>query len=325
MTDRKLTSTRDGMGQGLLEAAGDQPKVVGLCADLSESTRLHWFAEAFPERFFQVGVAEQNLAGTAAGLALGGYIPVAASYACFHPANSWGVIRTSICYSNLNVKLIGGHAGLTTGQDGATHQSLEDIALMRVLPNMTVLIPADAQQAREAMHAAIAHQGPVYIRTSKATATPLPPTPEAFQIGRAQTLQQGSDITIIGCGTLLVRALQAAVILEHYHGISTRIVNMHSIKPLDTAAIDSAARSTQAILTLEDHQVHGGLGGAVAEYLAQQQPMAVLKIMGVQDSFGQSGSSDELLDFYGLGVTDIVAAVIELMQRKQAAHASMNI
>ncbi|MEX0895923.1 MAG: transketolase family protein, partial [Patescibacteria group bacterium] len=223
MSDEKqLTSTRDGVGQGLLEAAADHPKVIGLCADLTESTRLQWFAQQYPERFFQLGVAEQNLAGVAAGLALGGYMPVAASYACFHPANSWGVIRTSICYSNLNVTLIGGHAGLVTGEDGATHQSLEDIATMRVLPNMTVLVPGDAQQARQAIRAAIEHTGPVYIRTSKATATELPRSEDAFTISKAHTIRDGTDLTMIGCGTILTRSLQAAVILEHYHGISTR-------------------------------------------------------------------------------------------------------
>lgn len=308
----ELKTTRDGFGQGLLEAAEADPTIVGLCADLTESTRMNYFAKRFPDRFIQVGVAEQNLAGLAAGFALAGKIPFAASYACFHPANSWGVIRTSICYSNLNVKIIGGHAGLSTGEDGATHQSLEDIATMRVLPNMTVIVPADGEEARKATLAAAKHVGPVYLRTSKFESGNITSAHTPFDIGKAIFLKPGNDVTIIACGVMVARALQAAIELER-HGISAAVVNMHTIKPLDTQAIDFALNRSPYIVTLEDHQIIGGLGSAIAEYLAQSSTRSQICIVGVNDSFGQSGKSTELLDHYGLSIAKIVSRVRTLI------------
>lgn len=301
----ELKTTRDGFGQGLLEAAQSDSSIVGLCADLTESTRMNIFARHFPDRFVELGVAEQNLAGVAAGFALAGKIPFAASYACFHPANSWGVIRTSICYSNLNVKIIGGHAGLSTGEDGATHQSLEDIATMRVLPNMTVIVPADGEEARKATMAAAKHVGPVYLRTSKFETGHVTSSDTPFDIGKAVFLKPGNDITLIACGVMVSRALQAAMELEQ-QGISAAVVNMHTIKPLDTKSINFALARSPLLLTIEDHQQAGGLGSTVAEYVSQLKTPSLLKIMGAQDTFGQSGKGDVVLDYYDLSVHAIV-------------------
>lgn len=308
----ELKTTRDGFGQGLLEAAEANPAIVGLCADLTESTRMNYFAKRFPDRFIQVGVAEQNLAGLAAGFALAGKIPFAASYACFHPANSWGVIRTSICYSNLNVKIIGGHAGLSTGEDGATHQSLEDIATMRVLPNMTVIVPADGEEARKATLAVAKHVGPVYLRTSKFESGNITSAQTPFDIGKAIFLKPGDDVTIIACGVMVARALQAALELER-HGVSAAVVNMHTIKPIDTRALDFALNRSPYIVTVEDHQKTGGLGSAIAEYVAQSRVRSQLCILGVNDTFGQSGNGGEVLDYYGLSISKIVSSVRALM------------
>lgn len=304
-------ASRDGFGKGLLEAAETNDTVVGVCADLTESTRMIDFAQKFPERFVQVGVAEQNLAGVAAGLALANKIPFAASYACFHPANSWGAIRTSICYSNLNVKIVGGHAGFSTGEDGATHQSLEDIATMRVLPNMTVIVPADAEEARKATIAAAQHKGPVYLRTSKFDAGRVTTPETPFDIGKAVFLRQGTDMTLIACGVMVARALQAAEELEN-KGISAAVINMHTIKPLDTKSLEFAINRSPLILTVEDHQQNGGLGSAVAEFLSQFHKPTLLKIMGAKDTFGQSGKGGEILDHYGLSVDDIAREGQEL-------------
>lgn len=307
-----LNTTRDGFGQGLLEAGRNDSRIVGLCADLTESTRMNLFAEQFPNRFIEVGVAEQNLAGVAAGFALAGKIPFAASYACFSPANSWGVIRTSICYSNLNVKIVGGHAGLSTGEDGATHQSLEDIATMRVLPNMTVIVPADGEEARKATLAAARYNGPVYLRTSKFAAGNVTYEHTPFEIGKALFLRSGSDITLIACGVMVARALQAAVELEK-QGISAGVINMHTIKPLDLGALKYALQRTPLLMTIEDHQQAGGLGSAVAEAISQLHIPSLLKILGVEDSFGESGRGDQVLDYYGLSVKNIVEKVKMLL------------
>jgi transketolase len=311
MSEQKKQATRDGFGQGLLAAAQADSRVVGLCADLTESTRMLAFAQAFPERFVQVGVAEQNLAGLAAGFALAGKIPFAASYACFHPANSWGVIRTSICYSNLNVKIIGGHAGLVTGADGATHQSLEDIALMRVLPNMTVVVPCDAEEASKATRALAQHLGPAYLRTNKFDIAAITQAETPFTLGKALTLRQGSDATIIACGSVVTQALQAAELLTEKNR-SIRVLNMHTIKPLDWESVLLAARETKAILTVEDHQIYGGLGSAVAEVLAQSRVRTPFKILGVVDTFGQSGQATELLKAYKLDGASIAKELLEL-------------
>jgi len=306
-------STRDGFGVGLIQAAAQHDRLVGVCADLAESVRIKQFAKQFPDRFVEVGVAEQNLAGVAAGLALAGKLPVAASYACFHPANSWGVIRTSICYANLPVVLVGGHGGLATGQDGATHQSLEDLALMRVLPNMIVLSPADGEEARQALLAAVNANSPVYIRISKPT-VPIHSSPNQFKIGQATQLRKGSSATIIATGLMVSQAMSAAAILND-EGISITVLNMSTIKPLDETAIIKAVKQTKAIITVEDHQINGGLGSAVSEVLAEHQLALPFRRMGMKDQFGQSGSTEQLLAHYHLTPRDLAIGIKQLLKR----------
>ncbi len=307
-------TTRDGFGLGLLELGKLNTAVVALCADLTESTRVHWFAKAFPERFIQTGVAEENMVGLAAGLALAGKIPFASSYACFSPANSWGPIRTSICYSQLPVIIVGGHAGLGTGPDGATHQSLEDIALMRVLPNMTVVVPCDKEEARKATLALAKLQSPAYLRTGRAPSLTVTTAQTPFEIGKGLQVTEGSDIALIACGSMVGKALEAADRLAD-KDISIAVINMHTIKPLDVALIQKLSSSVRAIITIEDHQVIGGLGSAVAEVLALTPAHPPLTILGVQDQFGQSGTPDELYEHYGLSTSKIVATIRSIAKK----------
>lgn len=311
-----LQTTRDGFGLGLLQAAEQDEQVVGVCADLTDSTRMKWFHDQFPERFFQVGVAEQNLIGVAAGLALAGFKPFAASYACFSPANSWGVIRTSVCYNDVPVKIVGGHAGLVTGEDGATHQSLEDIATMRVLPNMTVIVPADGEEARKATIALADYDTPAYLRTSKHTVPLVTSEETPFVIGKSITLTQGEDITLIACGSMVVEAVQAAMLLKQ-NNISTRVINMHTIKPIDQTAILEAANQTKAIFTVEDHQIIGGLGSAVAEVLAESGNSIPFRRLGVVDTYGQTGKGSELLKIHGLDFESLAQMVAEFWHNKK--------
>lgn len=311
-------STRDGFGQGLVEAAQRDHRVVAVSADLSESTRLQPFMKAFPERFFEVGVAEQNMVGVAAGLALGGTLPFAASYAVFSPGRSWDQLRVSICYSNLNVKIIGSHTGLTVGPDGATHQALEDIAITRVLPNLTVVVPCDQEEARKATHALAMHHGPCYLRLSRDSSPHLTTTETPFKLGQAVKLAEGRDLTIIACGQLVHEALQAATLLG-YEGISARVLNMHTIKPLDWRAIHTAAIETGAIVTAEEHQAAGGLGSAVAEVLVQTTPVPQ-EMVAMADSFGESGSPAELLAKYHLTKEQIVIQAKKVVARKRGKH-----
>jgi transketolase len=307
-------TTRDGFGIGLAELGKSNPAVVALCADLTESTRVQWFAKSFPERFIQTGVAEENMIGLAAGLALAGKIPFASSYACFSPANSWGPIRSSICYSNLPVTIVGGHAGLGTGPDGATHQSLEDIALMRVLPNMTVVVPCDKEEARKATHAVAALGSPAYLRTGRAASLTVTTAKTPFKLGKGIELCEGSDAVIIACGPLVGNALEAADRLEK-ENIHIGVVNMHTIKPLDTELIQKLCTTTPAIFTLEDHQVIGGLGSAVAEVLAQESAHPPLTMLGVHDRFGQSGKPEELYEHYGLSTKQIMSSIREVVTK----------
>lgn len=311
---RVQVATRDGFGQGLLEAGKMFKEVVALCADLTESTRVEAFATAFPDRYVQVGVAEQNLAGVAAGLALGGKVPFAASFGVFNPGRNWDQIRVSICYSNLNVKIVGSHTGFSDGQDGATHQALEDIAITRVLPNMTVVVPADSIEARKATVALAKHAGPAYLRLARAKTPVITTEKTPFEIGKAQALTPGDDVTIIACGVMVGRALEAAKKLEGK--LSIRVINLHTVKPIDADAIINAARQTGAIVTAEEHQRAGGMGAAVAEVLAAHQPVPV-EFVGVHDSFGESGDPDELLLHYQLGVDDIIEAVEKVNKRKK--------
>ncbi len=296
-------ATRDGFGLGLIRAAEKDPNIVALCADLDGSLRLRNFAKKFPQRFIQVGVAEQNLVGVAAGLALTGKKPFIASFASFMPGRTYEQIRHSIAYSNLNVTIVGGHAGLATGPDGATHQMLEDIAMMRAMPNMTVVQPCNAEQAAQATQALAEYNGPAYLRLSRPKIKGIN-APKNFEIGQAQILKQGLDITLIASGIVVKEALEAAQELAQ-QGISARVINLHTIKPLDQQKIFNAYQETKAIVTIEDHQIAGGVGSAVSEVIASElgrslkQAKPVIRI-GVEDQFGESGKKEKLYEKYGL-------------------------
>jgi transketolase len=306
---------RDGFGEGIILAAQENAHVAALCADLTESNRLTEFKKQFPHRFVEVGVAEQNLIGVAAGMAHAGMIPFAASFAVFSPGRSWDQVRVSVCYSNANVKVVGGHAGLTVGEDGATHQALEDIAIMRVLPRMTVIVPADAIEMRKAVVEAARFKGPVYLRSGREKFPLVTSEESPFRIGEANILRKGTDVTIIACGIMVREALLASDELQK-QGIKAQVINMHTIKPIDEHAILVAAHDTNAVVTAEEHQVIGGLGSAVAEVLATHY-VVPLERVGVKDTFGESGTSAALLDKYGLRSTDIVSAVKRVLERKK--------
>ncbi len=310
--ENQFKSTRDGFGAGLVEAARLDSKVVGLCADLSDSTRMSEFAKKYPDRYFEVGVAEQNLIGLASGLAKSGLIPFAASYACFSPTNSWGVIRTSVCYSQANVKIVGGHSGLATGPDGATHQALEDIAIMRVLPHMSVIVPADGHQAYQATLEIARYKGPVYLRTYKLDVPNITALHQPFVIGQADVLTQGSDVCLIACGYMVHQALAATEKLVE-QGVSVRVINMATIKPLDVTTLAKAFQETRLVLTLEDHQVIGGLGGAVAEVAMEAGWRTPFKRLGAQDTFGESGKAEELYIKYHLDVGFLTQTILKLI------------
>ncbi len=308
--------TRDGYGEGLVLLGHSNERVVVLSADLTESTRSHKFASAFPERFIQVGVAEQNMVTIAAGLAASGKIPFTASYATFSPGRNWEQIRTTVAYSNSNVKIAGHHAGLSVGPDGATHQALEDIATMRVIPNMRVIVPADAIEARKATVAAGNIMGPVYLRFSREKTPVFTTEKTPFLPGRAETIWQGKKptVAIIGCGPILYTALLAARELRK-EKVEVIVINMHTIKPIDEKAIVAAAKKCGAIVTVEEHQVAGGLGSAVAEVLARKAP-APVEFIGMHDSFGESGTPAELLTKHGMSTADIMAAVRRAHSRR---------
>lgn len=310
-----LTALRDGFGEGILIAARADPNVVALSADLTESNRLNLFEKEFPDRFVSVGVAEQNLIGVAAGMAHAGKIAFAASFAVFSPGRSWDQLRVSGCYSNNNIKLYGGHAGLTVGEDGATHQALEDIAITRCIPNMTVIVPADSIEMRKATIAAAKHPGAVYLRggREKLPAATTEETP--FTIGKANVLRKGTDVTIIACGILVHEALVAADELAKSR-ISARVIDLHTIKPIDAAAILDAAHETGAIVTAEEHQIHGGMGSAVAEVVSTRHPVPI-EMVAVRDTFGESGVASSLLDKYGMRAVDIVNAAKRVLDRKR--------
>lgn len=305
MITTDLKSTRDGFGQGLVEAGKIEPKLVCLNADLSESCRVHKFAQEFPERFFQVGVAEQNMAGIAAGLAIGGKIPIITSFAIFSPGLNWLQIRQAVL-AGLNLKIASSHSGLSNSGDGASHQALEDIALMRVLPNMTVVVPADYNQAIEATKQISTINGPCYLRLSK-TEVPTLQTNQQFIIGQAQQLKENGQVTIIAAGNLVHTALEVAQILEEKQ-IKTGVINLHTVKPLDEKSILKAALESQLLVTLEEHQVAGGMGSAVAEYLSTVNPIKMLRL-GLQDQFGGTGSTNDLLKHYQLDVSSLVQKI----------------
>jgi len=308
--------TRDGFGKGLVEAGELDERVVALCADLAESTRTHWFREKFPERYIEIGVAEQNLATVAAGLAGYGKIPYITSYAAFSPGRNNEQIRTTISLNNVPVKIMGMHAGVSVGPDGATHQQLEDIALMRVQPNMTVLSPCDVEEARKATVAALSVPGPVYIRFAREK-TPIFTTADSpFEIGRAVEFWRSTEpqVALIATGALVHNALLTAHDLER-EGVGTVVLNNHSIKPMDHKSVVSCARECGAVVTVEEHQVSGGMGSAVMEVLAQEHPVPV-EVIGVHDQFGQSGDPNELIEHYGMGVGSIKEAVQKVVKRK---------
>jgi len=312
--DIHTTATRDGYGRAVVELGEKDERIVVLCADLTESTRSNLFQREFPERFIEMGVAEQNMTAVAVGLALNGKIPFTATYAVFSPGRTWDQIRISGCYNNANIKLIGAHAGISVGPDGATHQALEDIALTRVLPRMTVLVPCDAEEARKAVHAAAAINGPVYIRLSRSATPQFTTEKTPFTIGKGIMFRDGTDVAIIGAGPIIHSALVAAHGLIE-KGISCRVINLPSVKPIDTEIIEKAARDCKAIVTVEEHQVAGGIGSAIAEVVATSYPVP-MEFIGMHNSFGESGTPEELLKKYHMDTPAIMAAVQKVLKRK---------
>lgn len=313
--DMKSVPSRNGYGEGLLEAAKRDERIVALAADLTESTRTLPFAEAFPKRFVQVGITEQNMASAASGMAAMGKVPFIASYAMFSPGRNWEQIRTTIAYNDSNVKIIGAHAGVSVGPDGATHQAIEDIALMRVVPNMIVIAPADMHEARKATLAAAKHKGPVYIRVGRSN-TPVVTTEESpFEIGKAEVMFEagaGRGVGLVVTGTLLFNAIKAAQKLAA-EGIAVTVLHMATIKPIDKEALLALAQKHQSLVTIEEHQRAGGLGGAVSEYLSEVAPIKIIRV-GVDDQFGQSGEPDELIEHYGMGIESIVKAARQSLE-----------
>ena len=309
----KIKATRDAVSDALLDLGKKNKDIVVVSADLAESTRIDKFAKKFPKRFFELGVAEQNMAGVAAGLALSGKIAFAASFAVFSPGRNWDQIRISICYSQANVKLISTHSGLSVGPDGASHQALEDIAITRCLPNMTVLVPGDYLQAKKAILAATTLKGPVYIRLTR-QASPIYSTQNTpFKIGQANVLLKGNDVTIVACGPLVYEALLAAKELKNKN-ISAEVIDLHTVKPLDKATILRSIKKTKRLITIEDHQIMGGMGSAIVEMSSQNYPVPT-KLLGVQDRFGESGQPDQLWEKYGLSASHIIKAAINLINK----------
>ncbi len=312
----KQLPTRDGFGEGLVEAGQTDPNVVVLCADLSESTRSLGFKNAFPDRFVQLGVSEQSMAAIAAGMAMAGKVPFISSYACFSPGRNWEQIRTTIALSDLNVKIAGAHAGVSVGPDGATHQMIEDIAIMRVMPNIRVLVPCDSVETKKATCAVAKLVGPAYLRFAREKSPVFTTAQTPFNIGRAETFRFGADVTIVAAGPLLYEALLAAEELSRKHGIETRVLNMHTVKPLDRKTLIASAKETGAVVTVEEAQAAGGLGGAVCEALADSVPAPIERI-GMQDKFGESGEPPELLEAFGLTAPFIVMAAMRAVKRKK--------
>ena len=306
--------TRSGFGEGLYELGKTNPKVVALCADLIGSLKMGKFIADHPERFFQTGIAEANMMGVSAGLANAGYIPFAGTFAAFATGRVYDQIRQSIAYSNKNVKIASSHAGLTLGEDGATHQMLEDIGMMKALPNMTVISPCDFNQTKAATIASAKWEGPVYLRFGRPAVPNFTPANEEFVIGKAQKLIEGSDVTIFATGHLVWKSIEAAEALEA-KGISAEVINIHTIKPLDVEAIMESAKKTGAVVTAEEHMMNNGLGDSVAQVLARHCPTP-MEYVAVDDTFGESGKPEELLIKYGLGPSNIVAAAEKVISRK---------
>ena len=311
---KKKEATRDGFGRALVELGRTNKDVIVLSADLTESTRANWFRDKFPERFISHGVAEQDMIGTAAGLALSGKIPFACTFGAFASGRAWDQIRVSVAYMNLNVNIAGSHGGISVGGDGATHQALEEIALMRILPNMTVVVPADGEEAFLATKQAVTIKGPVYLRLGRAPVLPLERCGE-FKIGKSDVLTDGGDIAIIACGHMVEKALLAAATLKA-GGIHARVINLHTPKPIDKDTIVKAAKETGAVLTAEEHTIYGGMGSAVAEVLVEECPVP-MKIMGMRGVFGVSGEPDQLYEHFGLTEKHMVKEAEALLKRKK--------
>lgn len=305
-----LKSTRDGYGEALLDLGMKNKNIVALSANLAESTRVHLFAKKYPERFIEVGVAEQNMLGVATGLALEEKIPFVSSFGAFSPGRNWDQLRVSVCYSNANVKIVSTHTGLAVGEDGASHQSLEDIAITRCLPNLIVIAPADYNETKKAVKAIAEYKGPVYMRLTRQNSPLFTDTEKDFSIGKADVLLEGDDVTVAGHGPILHEALEAAKILKDKN-IELEVINFHTIKPIDKETLLKSVKKTDRLLTIEDHQIAGGLGSALAEILAEEKPI-LTKLMGVEDSFGESGSQENLWKKYKLTAKDIAKAAEKL-------------
>ena len=307
--------TRSGFGAGLLEAGRRNPKVVAFCADLTGSLKMGDFAKEFPERFFQTGIAEANMTNMAAGMALSGFVPFTGTFAAFATGRVYDQIRQCVAYSNKNVKIAASHAGVTLGEDGATHQILEDIGLMKMLPNMTVIVPCDYNQTMNATIAAAEYEGPVYLRFGRPKVPNFTPADEKFVIGKAQMIQEGTDVSIFACGHLVWKAIEAVQILKE-QGINAELINIHTIKPLDVDAVLKSVAKTHCVVTAEEHMRNGGLGDSIAQVLALNMP-APIEMVAVNDVFGQSGTPDELLKAYHLDTPDIVEAVKKVRSRRE--------
>ncbi|MFT6829124.1 MAG: transketolase [Roseivirga sp.] len=313
-TYTKTQDTRSGFGDGLLELGRTNPNVVALCADLVGSLKMQDFINEFPERFFQVGIAEANMMGLAAGMTIGGKIPFTGTFANFSTGRVYDQIRQSIAYSEKNVKICASHAGLTLGEDGATHQILEDIGMMKMLPHMTVINPCDYNQTKAATIAIAAHEGPVYLRFGRPKVPIFTPADQKFEIGKALKLIEGADVTIFATGHLVWEAILAEAELAK-EGISVEVINIHTIKPLDVEAILESVRKTGCAVSAEEHQMNGGLGDSIAQTLALHHP-APLEMVAVNDSFGESGKPEELMTKYGIDAAHIIKAAKKVMQRK---------
>lgn len=306
--------TRSGFGAGLLEAGRRNPKVVALCADLTGSLKMGDFAKEFPKRFFQTGIAEANMTNMAAGMALSGFVPFTGTFAAFASGRVYDQIRQCVAYSNKNVKIGASHAGITLGEDGATHQILEDIGMMKMLPNMTVIVPCDYNQTKNATIAAAEYEGPVYLRFGRPAIPNFTPADQVFEIGKAQVIQEGKDVTIFACGLMVWKAIESAEILKA-QGIEAEVINIHTIKPLDVEAVLKSVEKTRCVVTAEEHMRNGGLGDSIAQLLVLNDPVP-MEIIAINDIFGQSGTPDELLKVYHIDTPDIVEAAKKVINRK---------
>ncbi|MFA5842636.1 MAG: transketolase family protein [Candidatus Gracilibacteria bacterium] len=313
---REMLLTRQGWADALIELGTKDPRVVVLDADLAKSTLTCLFKDKFPDRFFDMGIAEQNMINVAGGMSLTGLVPFVSTYGVFVSGRAWEQIRTSICYGQLNVKFGGAHGGLSVGPDGATHQALEEIAIMRVIPNMTVLVPSDYYETKKAVLASVEINGPVYIRFGREKVPVVTSADMPFKIGKAITLQEGKDVTFVACGAMVAEALDAAEALVQ-KGISAEVINLHTIKPIDKEALIASARKTGCVVTAEEHQLFGGMGSAVAEVLVQnfQVPM---EMVGIADTFGESGQPRELMEKYGITSKEIFEKALKVVARKKS-------